>query len=224
MADRSMLQLGGISALLSVAVIAATIGVGIVVGGGGPVAIDFGDPAVLNALRGGGQGPVILSLLALVAPALSLGAGVGWHWWLKERGGYVKTGVALWYFGMVFVLFQDALELSLVAHLPAAYAEAQGAQAEALLAAGGLLGKAIETFMVLGDLISFAGLLLVNAAIWSLGGKWRILAAIGFASCVLIALGITMPGLTPARLPGFILFTVWMTWSGIAMLRWRPTA
>jgi hypothetical protein len=224
MGDNSVLKIAGVASLLSVASIAAAIVIGIGSGGGGPVAIDFGDPSVLRSMEAGGQVPVLLSLLALIGPSVSLPAGLGWHRLLAHKGSYVLVGVVLWYLGMIFVIWQDAAELTLIAHLPGAYAAADGAQAEALLAAGGLMGHAIETFIVLGDVISFFGLLLVNLAMWTLGGKWRILAAIGAASCVLIAGGVALPVLAPARLPGFVLFVSWMTAMGIAMLRTRPAA
>lgn len=219
MGDRSVLRIAGLFSLLSVASIVAAIVIGVSLGGGGPVAIDFGDPTVLRDIASAGQVPVLLSFLALVGPTLGLPAGLGWYRLLGHKGGYVLMGVVLWYLGMVFVIWQDAMELVLVAELPKAYTAADGAQAEALLAAGRLLGAAVETFIVLGDVVSFFGMVLVNVAMWTLGGRWRILAAAGAAACVLITAGVAFPALAPVRLPGFVLFVTWMAATGIAMLR-----
>lgn len=221
MADTSILRIAGIGALLSLACIVATIAIGISSGSGGPVALDFGDPASLERMRAGGAIPPLLSLLALIGPSLGLLMGVGWWKLLGHRGGYVLAGVVLWYLGMVFVIWQDALEYVLVANLPEDYAASSGARAEALLATGALLGKSIEVFTLVGDTINFAGLLLVDWALWRSGGKWRILAVIGALSSVLIAIGLYVPSLAIVRLPGFMLFTAWFASMGIAMLRGR---
>jgi hypothetical protein len=217
--DGSILRIAGLFSLLSVASIMAAIVIGVSTGGGGPVAIDFGDPEVLQAMAASGRVPVLLSFLALAGPTLGLPAGLGWLRLVGHKGGYVLAGVVLWYLGMVFVIWQDAMELVLVAELPQAYAAADGAQAEALLAAGRLLGAAVETFIVLGDVVSFFGMLLVNVAMWALGGRWRILATAGAAACVLITAGVAFPALAPARLPGFVLFVAWMAATGLVMLR-----
>lgn len=118
MRDTSLTRLSGIFSLLSAASIIGAIILGMALGGRGPAAMDFGDPALLASLQGAGAKAVLLEILALVGPALALGAGLGWWPALRDRGSYVALGVLLWYLGMIFVIWQDAAELALVLHLP----------------------------------------------------------------------------------------------------------
>jgi len=184
--------------------------------------MDFGDPVLLASLQGAGTRGVLLEVLALVGPTLALGAGLGWWPVLRDRGSYVALGVLLWYLGMIFVIWQDAAELALVLHLPHHYAAADGARAEALLAIGSISGEVIHVMRLLGDLVSFFGLLLVSLAMLGKPGRWKLLGGIGIASAVSIIIGLLYPPLLILRLIGFILFMVWMIAMGIAMLRWRP--
>jgi len=223
MGDTSLTKLSGIFSLLSAACIIGAIAIGIASGGQGPQAMDFGDPALLARLHAD-KNAILLVSLALIGPALGLGAGLGWYALLRGQRAYALLGILLWYLGMIFIVWQDALELVLVTHLPARYAAADATGQAALLAAGGLLGDAIALFTLLGDLISFFGLLLVGVALWEKAGRWRWLGAVGILSAVAISLGLVVPALAPLRLLGFILFMVWMIAMGIAMLRWRPDA
>ncbi len=125
---------------------------------------------------------------------------------------------------MIFVISAGRRRTDARRALARSHAAAEGAQAEALLATGRLIGGLIETFIVLGDAIGFFGLLLVNLALWGLGGKWRILAAAGAAACADRRRQWPRPRWLPARLPGFILFVAWMAAMGVAMLRARPAA
>lgn len=224
MAEPAVLRLAGTCALLSMACVVATIAIAISAGPGGAPVLEFGDAEAVRALAAAGAVPPLLSLLALISPTISLPAGIGWYRWLAPKGGLLLPGVVLWYLGMVFVIWQDALEYVLVANLPTAFVAAGGAEAAALLAAGDLLGRSITVFTILGDLVSFFGIVLVNISVWRLGGRWRLAAAAGMAGGVLICAGLLVPALAAVRLPGFLLFVAWMTITGIAMLRHHGAA
>ncbi len=86
MGDTSLTKLSGIFSLLSAACIIAAIAIGIASGGQGPQAMDFGDPALLARLHEGGSTTLLLVSLALIGPALGLGAGLGWHVLLRSQG------------------------------------------------------------------------------------------------------------------------------------------
>src|SRR5690606_29256712 len=163
---------------------------------------------------------VLISLLALIAPVLALPAGVGWHLLLRHLGGHVTLGVVLWYFGTLLVIWQDAAEYTLVRYLPAAYVpNAELPLSTGLIAAGSIIGKLIETITMVGDLISFGGVILVAAAVWQMGGRWRILSGLGALSAVMVMASFFGTSLEPIRLPGLILFMAWMAGMGAAMLR-----
>ncbi len=76
MNDVSLTKLSGILSLLSAASILTAAGIGIASGGGGPVPLNFGDPALLAKLHAGGGKLMLTETLALVGPALALGAGL----------------------------------------------------------------------------------------------------------------------------------------------------
>lgn len=90
------------------------------------------------------------------------------------------------------------------------------------MAIGSISGEIIHIMMILGDIVSFFGLLLVSLAMLGKAGLWKLLGGIGIASAVTIIVGLLYPPLLILRLIGFILFMVWMIAVGIAMLRWRP--
>ncbi len=221
MGDRSLTRLAGIFSLLSAACLIGAMALGISQGGKGPGPIDFGDPHVLADLRAGGKASFILELLALIAPTLSLGAGLGWYPLLRDKGGYVAIGILLWYVGMIFVIWQDAMEFTLATSLPELHAQAEDARAEALLAIGALGGRTIEIFLLLGDVLSFFGILIVCTALLRGTGSMRLIGVCGTASAVLICAGLLFPPLGLARLIGFLLFLIWMIAMGVVMLRWR---
>src|SRR5690606_26470440 len=219
MGDRLTLRIAGVFSLLSVAVLLAAIVLGISAGRA-PGPIDFSQSVVLQQLYRAHDDVVMLSLLALIAPVLALPAGVGWHLLLRHLGGHVTLGAVLWYFGMLLVIWQDAVEYTLVRYLPAAYVpNADLPLSTGLVAAGAILGKLIGTVTVVGDAISFGGILLVALATWQLGGRWRFLAGAGAISALMIVGSFIGTSLEPLRLPGFVLFMVWMAGMGIAMLR-----
>lgn len=223
MADTSLTKLSGVFALLSAASAIGAIIIG-VSSGGGPAAINFGDPDTLASLRQAGRQAQVLELLALIGPTLALGAGLGWRQLLSQDGAYVSLGVLLWYLGMIFVIGQDAAELALVFHLPWIYAANEGAAAASVLAFGDIAGEIIHVFMLLGDFISFFGLALISVALLRRRGGWKLIGAAGALSAILICAGLAVPVLAPTRLLGFILFMGWMIAMGVAMLRWRPAA
>lgn len=222
MGDGSLTRLAGIFSLLSAACLIGAMALGISLGGKGPGPIDFGDPQVLAQLRTGGKASLVLELLALIAPTLSLGAGLGWYPLLRDKGGYVAIGILLWYVGMIFVIWQDAMEFALAAWLPDLHAGVEGTRAEALLAIGAMGGRTIEIFMLLGDLLSFCGILIVCTALLRGTGSMRLIGACGAASAILICAGLLFPPLSLARLVGFLLFLIWMIAMGVLMLRWQP--
>ena len=222
MGDRLALRIAGVFSLLSVAVLVATIVLGISAGRT-PGPIDFSQSVVLQQLYRTREEVILLSLLALIAPVLALPAGIGWHLLLRQLGGHVTLGVALWYFGMLLVIWQDAAEYTLVRYLPAAYVpNAELPLSTGLVAAGSVLGKLIETATMVGDLVSFGGVILVAAGVWQMGGRWRILGGLGAFSAVLIMTSFFGTSLEPVRLPGLILFMAWMAGMGAAMLRTKP--
>ena len=219
MGDRLALRIAGVFSLLSVAVLLAAIVLGISAGRA-PGPIDFSQSVVLQQLYRAREEVVLISLLALIAPVLALPAGVGWHLLLRHLGGHVTLGVVLWYFGTLLVIWQDAAEYTLVRYLPAAYVpNAELPLSTGLIAAGSILGKLIETITMVGDLISFGGVILVAAAVWQMGGRWRILSGLGVLSAVMVMASFLGTSLEPIRLPGLILFMAWMAGMGAAMLR-----
>lgn len=222
MEDRLVLRIAGVFSLLSVAVLIAAIVLGISLGRD-PGPIDFSRSVVLQQLYLAGNEVVLLSLLALIAPVLALPAGIGWHNLLRHLGSHVTLGVVLWYAGMVLIIWQDAVEYTLVKYLPQAYVpNAELPLSTGLVAAGSILTKVIETVTMVGDLISFGGLLLIGIATWQMGARWRILGALGIAAAVLVAGSFAGTSLAPLRLPGFLLFAAWIAAMGVAMVRWKP--
>jgi hypothetical protein len=206
-----------VSALFSIAsgvVLVITIALGVATGGAGPMGIDFGDPAVLAQLAARGGTQHLIEGMALTAPALALGAGLGWLMLAGDRA-IGRLGIVLWYAGMIFVLVQDGIELALVQVLPSAYADNPGATVIVGTAGSAIIG----ILTMLGDGISNVGAIILALAILQGSGRYRVAALILLASSSLLLIGVMLPALSVLRLPGFVLFLVWLFAAGIELLR-----
>jgi hypothetical protein len=217
------LRIAGTFSLLSAGALIGAAVLGIAMGGEGPAPIDFGDREVLARLASAGPTGVLLETLALLAPVLALGAGIGWLRLAGQESGLARVGVLLWYVGMIFVVAQDAAELGLVRILPGAVAHAGPAEEVALLAIGSVAGEIVRVFIVLGDLLSFGALGLVAAALVQRTGQVRWFGWLGLVCALFVILGLLVPILLPLRLLGFLLFVIWLAGLGLAMLRERTT-
>jgi len=215
----SVLTIAGVFSLLSAAVLIATIALGITMGGGGPMTIDFGDPATLALIGAGGQIGHLLTTMALVAPALALGAGIGWLDLGGRERGEVRAGVLLWYIGTLFIVTQDALELAAVETLPAAYQAATAEARSAVLALGAFATSAIRILTLLGSVVGDLGMLLIAAGLLARNDRLRIFGWVGIGAVLGRTAGLLIPALAPLRLLGFALLLVWLVGLGIAMLR-----
>ncbi|KRA83757.1 hypothetical protein ASD76_06990 [Altererythrobacter sp. Root672] len=181
--------------------------------------MDFGDPEVLRRLAASGSTGYLIEVLALVAPALGLGAGIGWlHVAGKDRGE-AQMGVLLWYIGTLFIVLQDALEVAAFQTLPAAYLAADAASVPAILANGDLAGNIIAILTVVGTIIGDLGILLIAAALMARKDKVSLFAWVGFAAVAGRVLGLLVPALAPLRMLGFLMLLVWVIGLGLLMLR-----
>ncbi len=219
MLDVSLPRLCGVFALLSATTLLATIAIGIALGGEGPAAIDFGDPATLQGMAERGHETLLLESLALLAPALGLGAALGWRWLVPGAGSYIWLGILAWYTGTVITVLQDAMELALASRLPEEFASGTGPEKLAVLAAGAASGEIVKVLMLIGDLIAAVGTAIVAWALYCRGGRWRILGILGILSVALSLPSLLVPALVPLRLMGFLLFLTWFVCLGVAMLR-----
>jgi hypothetical protein len=202
--------------------IAASIGVG-------PAPIDFGDGDTLLRLASFAPKPFWVALLSVLGPTLALPAGIGWYHVLRQHGSYVMTGVLLWYIGMVLIVVQDSVEVALVDYLPSAYAAADATVRPSLLALGTLTGKSDALLALIGDLVSFFGLMFVNLALLRARGGRRFVGVVGLTSTCLIVTGLVVPLLSPQlesltflRGPGFTLFMLWNFSMGVILWKWEP--
>jgi len=230
--DTALTRISAAFSFLSPLVVVATIAVMIAGGLGGPAAIDFASPDVLRHLKDSRPAILWSEALSLVGPIVALGAGLGWYRILKPAGSYVALGVLLWYAGMIFVITQDALEFTLVARLPDAYFASDASSQAAIAALGSTLGSFIDVLTLVGDLVSYFGILLVSIAM--LSGVQRVprwLGILGLLAGVLIAIGLVAGAISPnagpigaARPLGFLLFMAWFVGTGVVMARWRPPA
>lgn len=222
MESTPILRLSGICSLLVVATVLGTLALAASTGHG-PRAIDFGDPDVLASLRGD-ESAVWIARLSLIGPTLALGAGMGWYYLLRGRSALVLPGVLLWYFGMTFILLQDAVEAMMVARLPDLVAAASPEQGQALMMTGRLLGEADRALATWGNMISIPGLIMVSLALLRLRGGWKWLGGLGlFASLVRLALYL-LP-LPPILFPlQMLAFQLWIAGMGVAMLKGRELA
>jgi hypothetical protein len=214
----------GISAVLGLAAgpIAGMVGY--------PLLVDFGDEATLSSFAAAWPAPFLFCLLQVSLPTLALGSGLGFYHVVRVARPIVVLGVVLWSLGLVFTTVQDGIEVSLAYYLPSAYSQADEAARAALLAIGGVGGTAMDVFGRLG-IVAYAGLLLINLAIWRRGGRWRIVAVAGITAVIVIGLAAMLAPLSPTLgfliigFPiGFIVLRVWMIVMAVAMLRWsaRP--
>jgi hypothetical protein len=222
MGDRLVLRIAGALSLLAVAAIVAAIVVRIGLGRNfGPE--DFSQSVILQQLYLAGPAAVQAALLALIGLLLLLAAGLGWHQMLRVQGSHVTLGAILWYIGMVFLILQGAVEYSLTSFLPQAYVPAAELPlSTGLVAAGGAMSVIARTLSAIGDAVSFAGVLLLGAALWQMGGRWRILGAGGMGAALLGWLGLASGEMVPLRPVGQGVFLLWVAAMGVAMLRWKP--
>jgi hypothetical protein len=211
----------GLSAVLGLAAgpIAGMIGY--------PLVVDFADAATLSSFAAAWPAPFLFCLLQLSLPTLALASGLGFYHVVGIARPILVLGVLLWSLGLVLTTAQDAIEVSLAYYLPNAYAQADETTRAALLAIGGVGGTAMNVFGRLG-IVAYAGLLLINLAIWRRGGRWKLVAAAGITSVVVIGCAAMLAPLSP-RLGflvigfpiGFILLRIWMIVMAVTMLRWR---
>jgi hypothetical protein len=154
MNDTSTLRIAAAFSFLSPLAIVAGVPFAASLGGvGGPGPIDFGDGVRLDRLAELGAAAVRVDLFALLGPVFAVPAVFGWYLLLRPTSrSAAQLGVALWLFGMVFIVMQDALQLALVSTLPAAHAAADIETRAAIEAVGGSLGYAIEVLAFTGHM------------------------------------------------------------------------
>src|SRR5262245_52646138 len=192
MGERTVVRFCGVCQLLAgvLGLAAAPIAMSI----GYPMLVDFGDSSVLTQFAAAAPWPFLFALLQISLPTLTLSATPGFYWMLRDRGPGVVLGVALMMAGLVFTTIQDGVEVTLVHYLPAAYASATEAARPALLAIGDFGGTAMDVFGRLGS-VAFAGLLLINLAMWTCGGRRRLVAALGIIAGTVILIAAFVPPL-----------------------------
>ena len=208
--------------ILAVAPFAAQLG-----GAGGPGPIDFGDGAVLDRLAQLGAAAVRVDLFALLGPLFALPAALGWYALLRSTSrSAAQLGVALWLIGMLFIIFQDALQLALVSTLPAAHAAADIETRAAIEAFGGSFAYTIDVFSFVGHLPNGFGFIVLALLMWRCATipKWiaalslvaagleLVAGALGFAFPDVVAFAIGVPA-------GIMLMLACIAALGVVMLR-----
>lgn len=167
-------------------------------GAGGPGPIEFGSSEVLLRLASLSSTAIRVDALALAAPVLGLGAGLGWyHLAAQESRLSAAYGVLLWYVGMILVVTQDALQLALVSHLPQAHASVDEGTRATLEILGASFAAFIRT-LVYASQISGVGLVLLCRALRTAAQVPRWLTTVGMIAAVLPVLS----QLAVALLPG----------------------
>jgi hypothetical protein len=219
MAGWPVVRIAGVFSLLSASVLVSLIFIGITSGGEGPAALDFGDPALLERLAASGRTGRLLEILALVAPALGLGAGIGWLYVAGKDRGEAQMGVLLWYLGTAFIVAQDALEVAAFETLPPAYLAAGPTTGPAILVLGDLTGNIVHVLTALGTGVGDLGLLLIALALLARRDRVRHFAWAGIGAAICRNVGFWIPALSPLRMLGFALLIVWLVGLGLLMLR-----
>lgn len=227
MNDATTLRIAAVFAFLSPLAIFAAIPFAAGLGGaGGPGPIDFGNGAVLARLAELGVAPARVDLFALLGPILALPATIGWYVLLRAQGRLALLGVVLWYFGMVFIIAQDAVQLALVSTLPASYAAADTAARVAIEVLGTGLARSIEVLAFSGHLPNGFGIILLSLLMWRCATIPRWLAGIGLVAGT-IALGSAVLAFSFPAVPmlgigvpiGIFLMLGWGIGLGVVMLR-----
>lgn len=222
----SATQLSAVFSILSPLVILILIPLGLSAGGG-PAPVNFGNPEELARLLRSMPKTMWIETLALAAPTLALGAGYGWWVMLKPAGSYVGWAVLLWYLGMIFIIFNDALELAFAAQFPSAYATAPESSKHALLVLGASMSSAIDACAVLGGIVSFFGAIFITLAMMHFPGLPPWLGWLGLIAVLtlLFTRALSVPfkrarALGLFTLVGFVLYMVWMIITGIFMWKY----
>jgi hypothetical protein len=195
-------------------------------GAGGPGPIDFGDGAVLARLAELGAAPARVDFFALLGPILALPATMGWYVLLRPQGRLALLGVVLWYFGMVFIIAQDALQLALTSTLPDSYASVDIVARVTLEAVGRSFADIIEVLAFSGHLPNGFGIILLSLVMWRSGVVPKWLAGIGLVASML-ALGSAVLGFAFPAMPllgigvpiGIFMLLGWGIGLGVVMLR-----
>jgi hypothetical protein len=195
---------------------------------GYPVFVDFGDGETLSRFAAAAPAPFLFGLLQVSLPTLALVSPLGFHYLLRNAGSTVLLGVVLNSLGLVFTTIQDGIEITLLYYLPRAYVAADEAVRPALLALGDFGGTAMGVFGRLGG-VAFVGMVLINLAMWTYGGRWKFVAGLGIAAGAVILTAATLPAVSrelsflEIGFPiGFIALRIWMIAAALIMIRWAP--
>jgi hypothetical protein len=228
MNDTSTLRIAAVFSFLSPLAILAGVPFAAQLGGvGGPGPIDFGDGARLDQLAQLGAAAVRVDLSALLGPVFAVPAVFGWSALLRSTSrSAAQLGVALWLFGMVFIIMQDALQLALVSTLPAAHAAADIETRAALEAVGGAFGYTIDVLAFTGHMPNGFGFLLLSVLMWRSATIPKWIAALGMVAATFAlasaVLGFAFPAVVwfGIGVPvGILLLLVCIAALGVVMLR-----
>ena len=208
--------------IFSVAPFAAKLG-----GAGGPGPIDFGNGELLDRLAQLGADAMRVDLFALLGPLFALPAAFGWYVLLRSTNrSAAQLGVALWLIGMVFIIFQDALQLALVSTLPAAHAAADIETRAAIEAVGGAFGYTIDVFAFVGHMPNGLGFIVLALLMWGCATIPKWIAGLGLVAATLElaagVLGFVFPDVVwfAVGVPvGIVLVLVAIAALGVVMLR-----
>lgn len=199
MNDATVLRIAAVCAFLAPLAIFAGIPYAAGLGGvGGPGPIDFGNGALLARLAELGAAPARVDLFALLGPIFALPATMGWYVLLRSEGRLALLGVVMWYVGMIFIIAQDALQLALVATLPAAYAAADITTRVAIEALGGGLGYSIEVLAFSGHWPNGFGLIVLSLLMLRCAAVPGWVAGLNLAAAVIALSSGVLAFLSPA--------------------------
>ena len=227
MSDATTLRIAAVFAFLSpLAIFAGIPFAAQLAGAGGPGPIDYGNGAVLARLAELGSAAVYVDFFALLGPIFALPATMGWYVLLRDEGRLALLGIVMWYFGMAFVVAQDALQLALTSTLPAAYAAADVVTRAAIESVGGSLARSIEVLAFSGHLPESFGSILLLLLMLRCAVIPRWLTAVGLLGATLAfvsgTLGFLFPDVTLLGIGvpiGIFVILFWGIGMGVVMLR-----
>ena len=136
----------------------------------------------------------------------------------------------MFYVGMTLALVHEALRIVLFWRMPGLYQRAPEAARPAVLAMGDLVVHLQDLLALISFVFSFgAGLAVLGLAIIRTGALPRVLGwillvlGVGVGLIAFPAQYFRVPGASLVVLAGVMVFFLWLTATGVTLLRWRPS-